>query len=311
MTDLVAQAQAILEALGLPAAQQNRMAGLTLLALARVSPTVPWAQATSQSLTIRIGIMDYMRDTLGQSYAENTRETVRRQVLHQLEQAGVVVRNIDKPARPTNSKDNNYTLTPEALDVVRAFGSPAFADAAAVFRSARGSLVERYAQARAIERIPVTVSGEIIELSPGAHNTLEKAILEDFAGYHARGSILVYLGDTENKDAYVDRASLESVGFDFSEHDKLPDVVLYEPNMTWLFLVEAVTSHGPMNPKRVHELRGLFANAHGGLIFVSAFPTRAEYRKHQADISWETEVWIAEEPTHLIHYDGERFLGPY
>jgi hypothetical protein len=173
-------------------------------------------------------------------------------------------------------------------------------------------LAERYAQAREIERVPVIVAdGRTIHLSPGAHNRLEKAILDDFGEYHARGSILIYLGDTENKDVYVDRPSLETLGFDFSEHGKLPDVVLFEPNMAWLFLVEAVTSHGPMDAKRVTELRVILAGARAGLIFVSAFPTRGEYRKHQADISWETEVWIADEPTHLIHYDGHRFLGPY
>lgn len=311
MSDLVAQAQTILSALGLPKAQQNRISGLTLLSLARVSDSVPWSAATSPSLTIRIGIMDYMRDHLGQTYAENTRETVRRRVLHQFEQAGVVARNIDDPSRPTNSKDNNYTLTPEALAVCRAYGSPAFAAFAQAFVDQCGSLAERYAQARDIAKIPVTILGEVFELSPGAHNELGRAIVEDFAGYHAPGSILLYLGDTAKKAAHVDRTSLEALGFDFSEHDKLPDVVLYEPNMQWLFLVEAVTSHGPMDAKRVVELKDLFGNTRAGLVFVSAFPNRAEYRKHQADISWETEVWIAEEPTHLIHYNGDRFLGPH
>lgn len=311
MSDLVSQAQTVLKSLGLPKAQQNRISGLTLLALARVSPKVPWSAATNPSLTIRIGIMDYMRDHLGQTYAENTRETVRRRALHQFEQAGVVVRNLDDPARPTNSKDTNYTLTPEALAVCQAYGTPTFAAAAQAFVAARGSLVEKYAQARDMEKIPVEILGDVFELSPGAHNELEKAIVEDFAGYHARGSILLYLGDTAKKAAYVDRASLESLGFDFSEHDKLPDVVLYEPNMQWLFLVEAVTSHGPMDAKRVVELKKLFADTRAGLVYVSAFPNRAEYRKHQADISWETEVWIADEPTHLIHYNGDRFLGPH
>jgi type II restriction enzyme len=311
MTDPVAEAQQILKALGLPAAQHNRMAALVLLALARVSQDVPWSQATSTSLTIRIGIMDYIRNTLGVAYAENTRETVRRGVLHQFEEAGLVARNIDDPARPTNSKDNNYTLTREALDVVCAYGGADFLQKTDDFKRLQGSLAEKYARARDLERVPVQVNGRTLALSPGPHNQLERAIVEDFGEYHARGSLLLYLGDTANKDVHVDREGLESLGFDFSEHDKLPDVVLYDPNMGWLYLVEAVTSHGPMNAKRVEELRKLFGQARAGLIFVSAFPDRAEYRRHQADIDWETEVWIADEPTHLIHYNGDRFLGPY
>ncbi|MFS2517149.1 MULTISPECIES: BsuBI/PstI family type II restriction endonuclease [Parabacteroides] len=29
-----------------------------------------------------------------------------------------------------------------------------------------------------------------------------------------------------------------------------------------------------------------------------------------ADIAWETEVWIAENPGHMIHFNGDRFIGP-
>ena len=231
MTDPVAEAQQILKALGLPAAQHNRMAALVLLALARVSQDVPWSQATSTSLTIRIGIMDYIRNTLGVAYAENTRETVRRGVLHQFEEAGLVARNIDDPARPTNSKDNNYTLTREALDVVCAYGGADFLQKTDDFKRLQGSLAEKYARARDLERVPVQVNGRTLALSPGPHNQLERAIVEDFGEYHARGSLLLYLGDTANKDVHVDREGLESLGFDFSEHDKLPDVVLYDPNM--------------------------------------------------------------------------------
>ena len=95
-----------------------------------------------------------------------------------------------------------------------------------------------------------------------------------------------------------------------SEHDKLPDVELYDEKRQWLFLIEAVTSHGPMTPKRVVELGKMFARCKAGCIYVSAFPDFAEFRKHLKHIAWETEVWIAEIPDHLIHFNGDRFLGP-
>ena len=91
----------------------------------------------------------------------------------------------------------------------------------------------------------------------------------------------------------------------------MPDVVLYFPDKDWLLLVESVTSHGPVDSKRHEELSALFAAAKPGLVYVTAFPDRATMGKYLSDISWETEVWVAEAPTHMIHFNGERFLGPY
>ncbi len=79
----------------------------------------------------------------------------------------------------------------------------------------------------------------------------------------------------------------------------------------WLVLIEAVTSHGPIGLKRHNELKDLFRMARLGLVFVTAFLTRRAMTKYLADIAWETEVWIAETPSHVIHFNGERFLGPY
>ena len=75
--------------------------------------------------------------------------------------------------------------------------------------------------------------------------------------------------------------------------------------------MESVTSHGPVDPKRQNELAELFVGAQPGIIYVTAFPDRAVMGRYLSDISWETEVWCADAPSHLIHFDGERFLGPY
>ena len=70
-------------------------------------------------------------------------------------------------------------------------------------------------------------------------------------------------------------------------------------------------SRRPVNSKRRQELKELFAKSSAGLVFVTAFLDRRAMLKYLNDISWETEVWLAESPTHLIHFNGERFLGPY
>ena len=302
-------ARDILERLGLPPAQQGDIACLTLLALCGLSENDAWSEATKPSLTIH-QMLGFMRDTYGRDYAENTRENVRRQVIHQLEQARVVDRNPDDPDLPTNSPRTHYGLTDEALKVLRLYQSSGWESELAAFRSSHGALLEVYRRRRRMREIPIrTSTGEEIRLSPGRHNKLQAQVVTDFGPKFAPGAVLLYLGDAAKKLRQLDRDKLAQLGVPISEHDKLPDVVLYDEERNWLFLIEAVTSHGPVTPKRMQELE---VNLHGCVatrVYVSAFPDFREFKRHLENIAWETEVWVAEIADHMIHFDGEKFLA--
>lgn len=301
----------ILKALGLPPQQQTDIASYTLLALANVGKRAPWASAGQRSMKIH-AIKEWVGETYGKVYAENTRETFRRQVLHQLEQARVVDRNPDDPTLPVNSPRTHYALTEDALAVIRSFGTGTFKTEAERFRKSHGALLEMYRAARTGQRVAVVLaSGQELTLSPGEHNELQKAIVESFAPIFAPGARLLYLGDTAEKDLHVDATALEALKIPVTKHGKLPDVVLHMPEKGWLLLIEAVTSHGPVSPKRKKELELVMKDCPLPRVYVSAFPDRDEYRRHMADIAWETEVWLADSPTHMIHYNGEKFLGPH
>ena len=94
-------------------------------------------------------------------------------------------------------------------------------------------------------------------------------------------------------------------------HDKLPDVVLYWREKNWLVLVEAVTSHGPVSPKRYAEIEGMLSSCTADRVYITAFLDSKGFRKYAGDIAWETEVWMASDPDHMIHFNGPKFLGPY
>lgn len=306
----VEEARDILELMGMPPAQRNDISCLTLLALTGLSEDDRWSQAAKPSLTIH-QMLGFMRDTYGREYAENTRETVRRQVIHQLEQARVVDRNPDQPDLPTNSPRTHYGLTDEALKVIRLYQTRSWAAELESFRSSHGVLLEIYQRRRRIMEIPVrTSTGEEIRLSPGRHNRLQAQIVGEFGPRFAPGSILLYLGDAANKLLHLDRERLVQLGIPITEHDKLPDVVLYDEERNWLFLVEAVTSHGPVTPKRFEELEVTLKGCAAARLYVSAFPDFRQFKQHVENIAWETEVWVAEIPDHLIHFNGDRFLGP-
>ncbi|MCC6969577.1 MAG: hypothetical protein IT434_05085 [Phycisphaerales bacterium] len=305
-------AVSILVDLGLPRAQQNERSGLTLLALAGLKPRTPWESATAPLLRT-VDIMDFMRDAYKKNYAPNSRETIRRQTLHQFEQARLVDRNPDDPSRATNSGKNAYRLTDAALAAVRSHGSGiAYESAIADFRKRFGELSAAYRGTRDVHRVPLVLpDGKEISLSAGKHNVLQAAIVRDFGPRFAPGARVLYIGDTADKHVVMEAAALAGLGVTLTEHDKLPDVVLFDDKRGWLFLIEAVTSHGPVSPKRYRELETVFERCTASRVYVTAFPDAATFRRYSADIAWETEVWRADNPDHMIHFNGDKFLGPY
>jgi adenine-specific DNA-methyltransferase len=304
-------AKEILKSLGLPKQQQNERSCLTLLALAGLSEEDPWS-ATSRPLHRVWDIMGWMKDKYGKEYAANSRETIRRFTIHQFEQARLVNRNPDDPSRPTNSGETRYQLTEDAAKVLRAFDTRGFSKKCEQFLERHGSLTEAYERARNLLKVPVTLpDGSKVELSPGVHNELQRLIVEEFAPRFAQGSVVIYLGDTAQKRLLVATTILNTLNIPEMNHDKLPDVVLYEEERKWLFLIEAVTTHGPVSPKRHAELEAMLKDCPAGRVYVTAFMDFTGFKKYASEIVWESEVWIAEFPDHMIHFNGDKFLGPY
>ena len=165
---------------------------------------------------------------------------------------------------------------------------------------------------RNIEQIPVTLpGGKPLQLSLGEHNVLQKQIIEQFLPRFGSDCEVLYIGDTSNKMLHIDEDALKGLHFFKLSHDELPDIIAISKKNNWLYLIEAVHSSGPMSEIRVHELKKLLTDCKAELIFVTAFLTRADFRKWTMDIAWETEVWIADNPDHLIHFNGHKFLGAY
>ncbi len=306
----IQEAQRILQELGLPPAQQNEISALTLLALCNLSEMTPWTQISRQPITIH-NMMGFMKQHYGRIYAENTREVVRRQVIHQFEQARLVDRNPDDPSRPTNSPNTCYALTGDAVELLRQFGTQTWENAVTQFLEQHGALWEHYQRSRQALALPLKLAdGRQLYLTPGKHNELQIAVIEKFGPRFAAGATILYLGDAANKFVIYERERLEQLGVPITVHDKLPDIILLHEARNWLYLIEAVTSHGPVSHKRKHELEELLKACTAKRVYLSAFLDFAGFRRHTPNIAWETEVWIAEMPEHMIHYNGEKFLGP-
>ncbi len=305
------EARQILQELGVPKELQNQRSALTLLALSALKPNQTWEQADAPLLRIH-ELMLHFAQHFGVTYAENTRETVRRYTIHQFEQLGLVIKNPDDPGRAVNSPSTRYQLHPALLKLIRTFGTADWDRNLRSFIASTNRLTRLRARERQLPFVPVSFpDGKIVTLSSGGQNMLVKEIVEQFCPRFTPGGTIYYLGDAGNKSRVFAYDELREIGVSLDRHGKLPDVVIFFPSKGWLVLIEAVTSHGPISIKRHNELKELFAQSKAPLVFVTAFPTRRQMVRYLAEIAWETEVWIAESPEHLIHFNGERFLGPY
>ena len=303
------EAKGILSAIGMPKQQSNDRSAYVLLSLAGIKEPDLWSAAKKKEMRI-VDTMNFMAENYGKIYKPNTRETIRKDTIHQFVEGAVAERNLNSLDRPTNSPNYCYCLTDEMLSLVRTYGTNRWQKELRKFVLKHGALVEKYSQQREMVRIPVMVNKQEFSFSPGEHNSLQKAIIEEFAPRFARGAEVLYVGDAENKDLIKNREMLEEIGVKITDHDKLPDVVLFSEDKNWLYFIEAVVSVGPISVKRMRELEELAADCSAGKIYVTAFFNKASYKRFFDQLAWETEVWLADDPDHMIHLNGDMFIGP-
>ena len=305
------EAMMILHAMEFGPKQRNEAAGYALLALLNLGPYDPWDEAQDPLRGIT-PIIDFVAVKYRMRYAANTRETIRDEAVKYFVEEGLLVKNPDDPNRPTNSGKTAYQIERTALRLCKTFKTDAWGPALKRYLATRKEIKRELQRAREIARIPVHLpSGGQITLSPGGQNPLIKIFIEGFCPRFVSGGIVLYVGDAENKFQHFEAEYFKRLGVEIDSAAKMPDIVVHDPKREWLVIGEAVTSAGVVDGKRRRELKDIFAGFRSGLVFVTAFESRDAMGRFLSQISWETEVWIAEDPDHVVHFDGERFLGPY
>ena len=303
--DKIEETREFLQKVGMPKAQQADICCYVILAMAGIKPNMSWSEATNEWIRIH-DIIQFANIYYGATYAENSRETFRKQALHRFRTAALVEDN----GKATNSPNYRYRLTDETLQMLKAVGTKQEQTELNRFLAYHEKLMDIYASKKKMTMMPVKINGLDFSFSAGKHNDLQKAIIEEFAPRFAPNSECLYVGDTIEKDLVKNVDKLEKLGFEITLHDKMPDVVLYREDKDWIYFVESVTSVGPMDPKRILEIEEMTKDVKAGKVYVTAFLDFKTYKRFSEDLAWETEVWIAEMPEHMIHLNGDRFMGP-
>lgn len=300
-------ARVILQSIGMPDKQQSDLCCYALLAMCCIDKSTPWCNATNTWMRIH-DILQFTKDSYQIVYAENSRETFRKQAMHQFRDAALTADN----GEATNSPKYKYRITEEALKLIKSFESKKWDGELQNFKQEHESLISLYSSKKEVQKMSVGINGIDLKFSTGSHNKLQKAILEEFAPRFVGETFkLLYVGDSSDRDLHKETNKLAQLGFAITKHDKMPDVVLYREDVDWIYFIEAVTSVGPMSQKRVNDINKMTTNVKSGKIFVTAFPDLKTFKKFSESLAWETEVWLSDRPEHMIHFNGDKFLGPY
>lgn len=309
--DKISSVKYILDAIGMPTAQQSDLCALAVLALAKLKEADSFARATNDWIRIH-DVIAFVNANYNVSYAENSRETFRKQAMHHFRTAALIEDN----GEATNSPNYRYRLTAEFLSVLKAqrdyndniVGGTNTSIQSFLHKHKR--LKDIYASKKKVKKMPVKINHQDFSFSPGLHNKLQKAIIEEFAPRFAPNSECLYVGDTTQKDLVKNVEKLAKLGFEITMHDKMPDVVLYRSDKDWIYFIEAVDSVGPMSPARVRDIEIMTEHVKSGKIYITAFLDFAKFKRFSEQLAWETEVWIADMPDHMIHLNGDKFMGP-
>ncbi len=316
----IAQACHLLEAIGLPMEKQTdrrkKRWAMALLGAANLKPNSSWKKAaiageTDHSITTR-EMIEFWNTYYGEKLSRGSYDDVKRKDLDVLMVAGIVAGSSANSNANANDPTRGYAITKEAANLLTTFGTKDWDKAVADFTKIAGTLRNRFNKGRVRKSVEIkTPRGDVLTLTPGPHNLLQKQIVEMFLPQFVQDAVLLYVGDATNKSLFIDEAELKKLGFFELSHEMLPDVVAYSPKRDWIILVEAVHSANPIDQVRHLQMEESTKKCKAPRVYVSAFKDRAAFRKWVVEISWETEAWLADEPEHLIHFNGDKFLGPY
>jgi hypothetical protein len=310
---IINEALDILESVGIPMNKTER--GLERMAvcfLAIAGVKIDWKKAKDNSNLKTREIIELVNNSYEEKISPGSYDDIRRKDLKLLVLADVVVNSGHKNGSATNDPTRGYSLHQDIKELVINYKTTNWKKKLEQYNKNKQSLAEILSRKRDLEKIPVTLpNGKPIRLSLGSHNVLQKAIVEEFLPRFGSDCILLYIGDTTNKKLLLETDLLRELNFFELSHDELPDIVAYSKKNNWLYLIEAVYSSGPMNETRVLQLKKMLKDCSAELIFVTSFLTRTDFRKWILEVAWETEVWIADNPDHLVHFNGHKFLGAY
>lgn len=305
----------IFKAVGVPVENTDRKLermAKACMAVGQIKRTFKEAKSSEDGEFYRSrDIITFENANYGEKIADSSYDDIRRQDLKLLVEAGIVLNSSSQEEQATNNPSRGYALSPAFANLLHQYKTSSWKQALDNFIVDTISLKEELERRRNLIKVPVTLpGGKHIDLSYGEHNNLQKAIIEVFLPAFGFGAEVLYVGDTKDKFLHLEQEALENLNFFPLEHEELPDVVAYSKEKNLLYLIEAYHSTGEWSEVRVRKIKRKLEESHctANIVFFTAFENKNIFKQKAKDIAWETEVWIADTPEHLVHFNGYKFL---
>lgn len=315
---LIREALFIIEQLGIPTegltGRDKEKMAMALLAAGDVKKSSDWSKIKSANdgygITTKQCI-DFYNTYLDENMSKGSYDYVLRDGLNKLIIGGIVDRS--KPEANLSDSTRGYRISAEYARIICKFGQSDWEKQVEIFNKTHKTYQERINQIRDIPQITVrTVDGKEFQLKDGEHNLIQQQVITEFLPRFGYGATVLYCGDSDNKYGVInEKDKLEEIGIHDLSQGKLPDVVAYSEEKDWIYLIEAYHTSNPITPERKFELEEMVGENAEKCIFITAFQSNESYRSCTEELAWETEIWIATNPDHMIHRNGCRFMGPY
>lgn len=316
---VIIEAIDIIDSVGVPISdltvrRLEKMA-MSFLAVCSMSSNKSWNQTNSiqdNHILRTREIINYINKEFDENISPGSYDDIRRKDLIRLVGMGLVIKSANNPLADTNDGTRGYAIEKKFSKLVKSYNSDKWNKELSSFEIDE-DYINQFNSKRELKKLKVTLpDGLNIELDEGKHNQIQKSVIEDFLPMYGHNAQVLYLGDTSEKQMYKYSHKMIELGLNIENRGMLPDIIAFSEEKKWIYLIEAVHSSNPLNPERCIELkRSVLADCKYGVVFVTAFLSRKEFSKWLPQIAWETEVWLADRPEHMIHFNGDKFLGPH
>lgn len=315
----IEEAISILSAVGVPmedlTSRRREKMAMCFISLCGIKSDGKWSETKSiaDGRTLRTReIIQYINENFEENISSGSYDDIRRKDLIRLVGMNLVVKSANNPDADTNDGTRGYALDETFSNLIKTFSTPQWKSKLDSFEI-DSEYIDEIIGKREISKLEVALDdGVKISLDNGPHNRIQKAVVEQFLPLYGYNATVLYIGDTSEKQMHKYSERMKSLGLDIEDRGMLPDIVAFSNDKQWIYLIEAVHSSNPFNPERCIELkRTVLKNCQLGVVFVTAFLSKTDFAKWLPQIAWETEVWIADNPEHMIHFNGDKFLGPH
>ncbi|MDW1871050.1 BsuBI/PstI family type II restriction endonuclease [Vibrio sp. Vb0598] len=315
----ILEALEILHSVGLPmedfSTRRLERVAMCFMALCDVRKDSSWVDAKSIDdgiVLISRKIIEYINENFEETISSGSYDDIRRKDLIRPIGMGLIIKSANNPNADTNDGTRGYAINKEFGKLIRTFNTPKWTSSLSQFEVDK-DYINQLNGTRKPKKLEVQLAeGLVIELDNGPHNKIQKAVVEQFLPIFGYGAKVLYIGDTSKKQMHKYSEEMVKLGLNIKDRGMLPDIIAFSEEKEWLYLIEAVHSSNPLNPERCIELkRSVLKDCPYGVVFVTAFLSRKDFSKWMQEIAWETEVWLADRPEHMIHFNGDKFLGPH